>query len=129
MVQRPNSSISKKHCNRVLHCLRKNAEALKTFLTTCNILPNFQDVSHSFQIDHIVDCRFTKTEVTCTNSSSFNIYNRDPCEALMKRMATAMLKVVVTEHQEAIIVSHLLSVEIGTATCKAVERDVLAFIT
>lgn len=79
MVQRPRSSISEKHCNRVLHCFCENAEALKTFLKTCNVLSDVRDVLYNFQNEHIIDSRFTKTEGTCTNELSFTMYSRDPC--------------------------------------------------
>lgn len=123
MVQGLSNTISEKRCNQVLYCLRKNAKALKTFSTTCNTLLDVRAVLHSFQNDHIIDSRFTKIEDTCTNGLSFTMYNRDPCQVLMEQLATTMSEDVVTEHWEAIRISHPLNAEIETATCKAMEVE------
>lgn len=42
----------------------------------------------------------------------------------MEQIATPMSEDVVTEHQKAIRISHLLNAEIGTADRKTVEREV-----
>lgn len=123
LVKGPSSSISEKHCSRVLHCLRENAEAMKSFLTLSNTPWVVRGVFHAFQNDHVINSRFTKLEGACTNELLLTMYSRDSRQILMEQMATAMSEDVVMEHRDAIRISHLLNAEIDLAAWMAGERE------